>query len=198
MNPRALFSILYAPLRYTDPDHHQLHGLDLTRLPKSLANQWLIEHWALPVSCDFAFRHDPDIITCVRSWSHLRRICYLLGLLRVRTPLIEQAWYPRLDELARQFLLIRVPAVPTMDAGIRLQESDIFAAGSACLAPVFRRMPPALRARLPLLFPSSVTRSLTEQLRNPSTDTAIPPFLFSLAHHYALDTHTPTPRPTAG
>ncbi|WP_175924628.1 type III secretion apparatus protein OrgA/MxiK [Burkholderia latens] len=186
-----LLPILYAPYRYTHPEYHRLYGLDLARLPESVANKWLIEHWALPTALEFDFDKDPEIATCVQSWAHLRRICFLIGALRLRSAIIEQAWYPKLDRLARQFLVIPAPVVPAARASAQLQATDIYAAGSAGLATVFRRMPDALRCRLPLLFPLGVASRLAAQLKTREDDFAFPPFVFSLAHRYAVDPNSP-------
>ncbi|KVT54034.1 hypothetical protein WK55_22130 [Burkholderia ubonensis] len=191
MNVLTLVPILFAPYRYAHPDHRRFDGLDLTQLSESLANQWLIDRWALPADLAFDFEHDPEVATCVQYWIQLPRICYLIGLLRLRREIVEQAWYPCLDALARQFLLIPALVVPAAHAIEPLRESDVFAAGAACCAAVFRRMPVALRARLPLLFPVSLAAGLARQLDNPQSDVAIPPFIFSLAHRYAVDTHSP-------
>ncbi|EDT05173.1 type III secretion apparatus protein OrgA/MxiK [Burkholderia ambifaria IOP40-10] len=185
-----LFSILYAPYRYAHPEHRQLRGFDLAQLAEPLANQWLIEHWALPNDMDFDFDRDPEVATCVQWWAHLRRICYLIGVLRLRSPIIEQAWYPKLDALARQFLQVPAPALPAAESPLRLEQADIYAAGSAGFAAVFRRMPAALRLRLPLLFPAHAAERVTSQLRAQEDTIVFPPFVFSLAHRYALDPRT--------
>ncbi|WP_407973161.1 type III secretion apparatus protein OrgA/MxiK (plasmid) [Burkholderia pyrrocinia] len=182
-----LFPILYAPYRYAHPEHRQLHGFNLAQLAEPLANRWLIEHWALPTDMEFDFERDPEVTTCVQWWGHLRRICYLIGVLRLRSTIIEQAWYPKLDSLARQFLQVPTPALPAAEPPPQLQQADIYAAGSAGFATVFRRMPAALRLRLPLLFPVDAAERLASQLRAHEDTIAFPPFVFSLAHRYALD-----------
>jgi type III secretion system OrgA/MxiK family protein len=187
MNPAALLKIMYAPCAYAHPEHRTIAGVDLDRVPASAANQLLIDHYALDTRIDFDLRADPEAARCLDSWIHLRRICFLMGVQCLRTALVERARYLRLDPLAQRFLCLPLRPVQAAPCVAEPDGTQILAAGSACVAAVFRRFPEPLRQRLPLLFPKAFEPHLRDQLHGgPSHRVGWHPSLFSFAVNYAL------------
>jgi type III secretion system OrgA/MxiK family protein len=187
MNPAAVLTIMYAPCAYAHPEHRSIAGVDLGRLPGAVANQLLIDHHGFDTRIDFDFSLDHEAKRYIDYWIHLPRICFLMGIQCLRTALVEQARYLRLDPLAQRFLCLPLRPV---QAGTRMQEpndTNVLAAGSACVAAVFRRFPEPLRQRLPLLFPKAFEPHLHDQLNgDPSDCIGWHPSLFSFAVNYAL------------
>ena len=187
MNPAALLKIMYAPCAYAHPEHRSIDGVGLEHVPDSVANQLLIDHYGLDTRIDFDLRSDSEAKQCLDYWVHLPRICFLMGIQCLRSVLVAQARYLRLDPLAQRFLCLPLRPV---QAAPRVAEPDgthILAAGSACVAAVLRRFPEPLRQRLPLLFPKAFEPHLRDQLsRDPSHRIGWHPSLFSFAVNYAL------------
>ncbi|MDN7674936.1 type III secretion apparatus protein OrgA/MxiK [Burkholderia oklahomensis] len=188
MNQHALMQVMYGPLGYAHPDHRTVAGIELARMPSDTANQWLIDHHRLDTAIDFDWRDAPFARRCIDHWARLPRIAFLIGVQRLRVPLVEHGRYVRLDPSSQRFLCVPLAAVPKAACAGAPDDDAVVAAGSACIAAALRDAPRALRQRLPLLFPRAHATRLDSELGHARDDARVvwSPTLFSFAVNHAL------------
>ncbi|AOJ73549.1 MULTISPECIES: type III secretion apparatus protein OrgA/MxiK [Burkholderia] len=192
MNPHALVNVMYGPFGYAHPEYRTIAGVDLTNLPADIANQLMIDRLRLDTKIDFDLGEAPVARQCVNHWTHLPRVCFLIGVQRLRTALVEHCRYMHLDPTSQRFLCLPLHAVPKVECADSPDDDTIVAAGSACLAGELQHAPRALRQRLPLLFPRAYAKRLEIHLDGAhDVRAAWHATLFSFALNYALlDTAT--------
>ncbi|KVD78002.1 hypothetical protein WS62_29700 [Burkholderia sp. ABCPW 14] len=197
MNPVTVLNIMYAPYAYAHPERSALPAIALDRCPASIANQLLIDHYGLETRIDFEPNIDSVARRCLDHWKRLPRICFLIGVRRLRAALIEQRRYFDLDPIAQRFMCVPLQADATAaPRSPRASDVDVLAAGIECIAAPLARLPSALRQRVPLLYPKAFDplRQIRHAGGQIATDDASwNPSLFSLAVNYALVDHSTMP-----
>jgi len=191
MSPAALLRIMYSPLDYAHADYRTIADIDLRGLPPSVANQLLLDHYGFSNKIDFGLDLDRDaqVRECLNHWARLPRIGYLMGVQLLRTALLECGAYPRLDAVSKRFLCLPLSGLPHASLVEKLDDPTIAITGVDAISSVLRRFAPALRERLPLLFPQALRgrfdKLLTEAHCPPGRDSYYPS-LFFFAVNYAL------------
>ncbi|SIT45002.1 Oxygen-regulated invasion protein OrgA [Paraburkholderia ribeironis] len=187
VNHSALMGIMYGPYDYVHPDRRRADGVALDQLPRSIANQLLIERHALDTRINFALPDDPYLQRCVAHWSRLPRICFLMGVRRLRATLVEQRRYLRLDPLAQRFASVPVAVDVAISEDPEPDDTDVLAAGMATMSVALRRLPKPLLPRLALLFPQRFELELWKRLEHQAELAGIwNPSLFIFAVSHAL------------
>ncbi|KWK77697.1 type III secretion apparatus protein OrgA/MxiK [Burkholderia ubonensis] len=188
MSPEIVLNVMYAPYGYAHADHRSIDGVELAPMPRQIANQMMIEFYGLATAIDFDMNVDPITALCIDHWTRLPRICFLLGVHRQRSTIVESGGYLRLDPLSRAFLCLpsAFPQTPSKTDGI--DEKAITAAGISYISGVLHTLPRSLKQRLPLLFSKQCDTVLFDSLSEDpvkSTD-SWNPTLFTFAANYAL------------
>ncbi|MEX3846708.1 type III secretion apparatus protein OrgA/MxiK [Paraburkholderia sp. BR10882] len=187
VNRSALMGIMYGPYDYIDPDRRRATGGALGQLPRSIANQFLIERNALDTRIDFTLPDDPYLHLCITHWSRLPRICFLMGVRRLRATLVEQRRYLHLDPIAQRFASVPVAVEAAISEDLGPDDSNVLAAGMATMSSALRCLPKPLLPRLALLFPQAFELELGKQIeRNVESASIWNPSLFIFAVRYAL------------
>lgn len=153
----TLHAILHDPVSYMDKSH--IDGLRLTWPPSSrqTLNQMVINHYQLPVKVALPLRHDDFSLPLVRHWFVIRLAVFLLGCHALRGALPVGGVWLKLPVFAQRFAQLP-PCKPLPDiAPGPVNEVTIWCEGVRCLLPFCQRLPVALMARLPLLFPVPIT-----------------------------------------
>ncbi len=187
MNHFGLLGIMYGPYDYVHSDRRRATGVALDQLPRSIANQLLIERHALDTRIDFTLPDDPYLHRCVAHWSRLPRICFLMGVRRLRATLVEQRRYLRLDPIAQRFASVPVAVDVAISEDLEPDDIDVLAAGMITMSVALRLLPKPLLPRLALLFPQRFERELWKRLERRAESAGIwNPSLFISAVTYAL------------
>ncbi|AUH51349.1 type III secretion apparatus protein OrgA/MxiK [Chromobacterium sp. ATCC 53434] len=180
--PPALRAILFDPLGYLHPRRLRLPPALIGPGQRAAVNDLLIAGYRLDT--DWPATASLDAGPWLRHWRRLPQIAYLMGCHAKRAALGWQGGLLRLPDWARPFAALPLPS-DAAAPGAPLSHLCLLRAGYGQLLAWGGDMPPALRQRLPLLFPPELDVEA-------AAATVPDPLLLTLAIQYAQrHPHTP-------
>ncbi|MDB5774610.1 MAG: type secretion apparatus protein OrgA/MxiK [Herbaspirillum sp.] len=158
-----LRTVMFDPVSYIHPLRLQLPAAFNNPRRRSIVNRMLLDHYDLS-------EKEPRLVPggidhlLVNHWQHLPRLALLLGCQRFRSALLHRGLLLKLPAWARSFAVLPLHAAASNSPTQRrydgvLDEGILRAYGLSALLRHCRSCAPALKQRIPLLFPAPAMRT---------------------------------------